>query len=95
MSTRFLPAPTIGWEPVYELLRCLGEATDDEVVRASECVSLITGMQAGEPIDEWLLRELLALAQLDVDNHETLEAVGPAVGLLQGAGILRVEWESD
>jgi len=92
VNTQHLPAPAIDWDPVYELLRCLGEASDDPNDRAFQAVSLIAGMQANEPIDQWLLQELLSLAQLPVEDPASLRAISAPIGVLQGAGLLNVEW---
>ncbi|HZA60415.1 MAG TPA: hypothetical protein VE754_01875 [Actinomycetota bacterium] len=89
---RFLPKPAVGWEPVYELLRCIGDVSDDPSVRAVHALALISGMQAGDSIDEWLLTELLSLAALDVDDPVCREAVGAPAGVFQGAGVLSVDW---
>jgi hypothetical protein len=87
-----LPKPKVGWDPVYELLRCLGQVATDPSVRADHSLTLIAGMQAGDPIDEWLLVELLALAGLDVGDPVCQAAIQEHVGDLVGAGVLQVVW---
>ena len=88
-----LPRPGVGWEPVYELLRCLGEVSPDPSSRASHALTLIAGMQAGDPIDEWLLTQLLSLAGLDLRDAECVAAVGAHTADLVGADVLHVDWE--
>ncbi len=89
-----LPAPGVTWTEAYEVLRELGRAIPVPTRRASETLAVIAGMQAGETMDEWLLRELLALSGLDLSDPGHAEAVGAAVSAFLGAGLLDVEWEA-
>ncbi len=88
-----LPAPGVTWTDAYEVLRELGRAIPVPARRASESLAVIAGMQAGDPLDEWLLRELLLLSGLDPSDPHLADATGAAVSAYLGAGLLQVEWE--
>jgi hypothetical protein len=90
-----LPIPAVDWGSVYALLAALGEVTDDPSSKSFQTLALIAGMQAGDPIDEWLLRELLALAGIDIDDPTGREAVAAPLAVLHGTGLLRVVGEDD
>lgn len=78
---------------MYELLCCLRQVTADPDKRAEHSLTLVTGMQAGEPIDEWLLVELLAMAGIDLEEPDDRRAATRWMAALTGAGLLSVSWD--
>jgi hypothetical protein len=90
-----LPIPAVDWGSVYALLAALGEVTEDPSSKSFQTLALIAGMQAGDRIDEWLLKELLALAGIDVEEPSGRAAVATPLTVLQGTGLLRVVGEDD